>query len=130
MLAGHTFSLWHTCRHFRRLLAAVVDVDSKQGRDRALASAKGKEVRPSLASSRYKSSFPAACREKKWRYDDAPRYALCIHAKTNWERRWLGKSFLVLVIFSVNRNELKLNKMGQFLGASIDFRRARRYSLK
>jgi len=46
----------------------------------ASASAKGKKIRP-LSPVRYKSSSPRACRKKKWRYDDALRYALCIRKR-------------------------------------------------
>lgn len=37
-------------------------------------------IRP-LSPVRYKSSSRRACRKKKWRYDDAFRYALCIRKR-------------------------------------------------
>lgn len=58
VLASHTFSLWHTCRHLRRLLAAVVDVDSTARRGRwDLGLGKREKIR-FLSSARYKSFSP------------------------------------------------------------------------
>lgn len=74
---SHTFSLWHTCRHLRRLLAAVVDVDVDSGRGKSAEAWQRGKNKASLACSIQKL-FSAACRKKKWRYDDALRYALCI----------------------------------------------------